>query len=185
MLEITIPETELYDESKNLFIPIKSQRLSLEHSLLSLSKWESEFCKPLLPLLTSDEGIGSEEMINYIRCMTINKNVDPLTYYGLTNQNIEQITEYINAPMTATTITNLGPETGRRPEIMTAEIFYYRMIMYGIPFECQKWHLNRLMMLLRVFAIKNSPQKKMSKAETARMFDELNRQRLAKSGKKG
>ena len=183
MLEITIPETELYDESKNLFIPIKSQRLSLEHSLLSLSKWESIWEECLLSALQSDEGLSYQKMLSYIHCMTIGK-VDDGIYSGLTEENIKAINRYINAPMTATTFRNQGPPTGRC-EILTAEVIYYQMIMYGIPFECQKWHLNRLLTLIRVCSLKNGPQKKMSKGEAARYFDELNRQRMKQPSKKG
>lgn len=185
MLEIKIPSFELYDEGKNLFVNIKGRTLSLEHSLVSLSKWEAIWHEPFLSALKSEEGLSANKMLSYIKCMTIGK-VDDVIYAGLNDIHIRIINEYINEPMTATTFSNNFPVRGRG-DILTAEILYYQMIMYGIPFECQKWHLNRLLTLLRVCSIKNAPQKKMSKAETAMKFDEINRQRLAKSAeaKKG
>ena len=183
MLEITIPNFELYDEVNNLFVNVKGRTISLEHSLVSLSKWESIWEECLLSALQSDEGLSYQKMLSYIRCMTIGK-VDDRIYSGLTEANIKAINRYINAPMTATTFRRQAPPTGRQ-EILTAEVIYYQMIMYGIPFECQKWHLNRLLTLIRVCSLKNGPQKKMSKGETARYFDELNRRRMKQPSKKG
>jgi hypothetical protein len=159
MLRITIPSIELFDEKNNEFLEIKQTDLQLEHSLVSLSKWESKWKKPFL----SKETRTIEETIDYIRCMTITQNVDPLVYRAITPDIIDQINRYISDPMTATTI-----REDKRPfnrDIITAEIIYYWMITLNIPFECQKWHLNRLLTLINVCSIKNSPQKKMSKRE--------------------
>lgn len=184
MLEIEIPNFELYDDSRNLFIPVKGRKLSLEHSLVSLSKWESIWNVPLLTELDSSKGLSGEKLISYIKCMTIGKMNDETVYSGLTDFIIRQINRYIEAPMSATTFNNNARVPGR-PEVLTSEVIYYRMIMYGIPFECEKWHLNRLITLIRVCSVKNSPGKKLSKAETAQRFYELNEARKKKLNTKG
>lgn len=160
MLRISIPECELWDESKNEFISTKGQTLQLEHSLVSVSKWESKWCKAFLA-----KGERSrEEDIDYIRCMTITQNVDPDVYNFLTDENIDQVNKYIEAPMTAT---KFFEEKGRKTnnEQTTSELIYYWMVALNIPFECQKWHLNRLLTLIRVCNIKNQPPKKRSRRE--------------------
>lgn len=161
MLNITIPAVEMWDESKQEFVGLeKDQTLQLEHSLVSLSKWESKWCKAFL---TKKEKTR-EEMIDYVRCMTITQNVNPDVYNYLTNENILQINKYIEAPMTATTIKEDKSSKGSR-ETVTAELIYYWMIALNIPFECQKWHLNRLLTLVKVCNIKNQPPKKTSKKD--------------------
>jgi hypothetical protein len=168
MLKIAIPAIESYDEVNNEFITSPAQTLCLEHSLVSISKWESKWCKPFL---TNDEKT-IEETIDYVRCMTITQNVDDKVYNFLTNDNIRQVREYIEASMSATTFSNDKKTINR--EIITSEIIYYWMIALNIPFECQKWHLNRLLTLINVCNIKNAPPKKMSKTELARRNSELN-----------
>lgn len=186
MLEIVIPESELFNDSTQEFVEIPSHKITLEHSLVSMSKWEMLWKKPFLKELSSDEGLGTKEMLSYIQCMTVTKGVDPITYYGLNDELIKEINEYINDPMTATTFnTRENDIPGSRQPIITSEVLYQQMIIYGIPFECQKWHLNRLLTLLRVCQIKTGPQKKMSKSDTAQYFDELNRRRMAKSKMNG
>lgn len=160
MLKITIPAAELYDESKEEFVRTKEQVLQLEHSLVSLSKWESRWCKPFLT-----KGVKTtQESIDYIRCMTITQNVDPDVYTYITQDVVEQVGNYIEAPMTATTFSKTD-RTVTNKEIITAEIIYYWMISLQIPFECEKWHLNRLLTLINVCSIKNAPPKKMGKKD--------------------
>lgn len=160
MLKITIAAIEQYDETKNEFVMAKEHTLLLEHSLVSLSKWESKWRKPFL----SSEDKTAEETIDYIRCMTITQGVlDDKIYSRLTNDNINQVKEYIGASETATTFSN--DQGKRNREIITAEIIYYWMITMNIPFECQKWHLNRLLTLIRVCSIKNAPPKKVGKKD--------------------
>ena len=158
MLEITIPETEGWDENAECFVSYKEQTLQLEHSLVSLSKWESKWCKAFL---TKNEKTD-EETIDYIKCMTITQNVDPNVYNCLTKENVEQIKKYIEAPMTATYFSEEHSGKSSREQV-TSELIYYWMIALNIPMECQKWHLNRLLTLIRVCNIKNQPPKKMSK----------------------
>lgn len=160
MLQVTIPASEYFDEKTGEFHSIRETTLQLEHSLVSISKWESKWQKPFL----GKEDKTPEECADYVRCMTITQNVDPLAYRFLTKRNFQEINEYIEAPMTATTFSERDNKHFSR-EIITAEIIYYWMISLNIPFECQKWHLNKLLTLVRVCNIKNSPQKKMSKRE--------------------
>lgn len=162
MLQITVPGTELYDEATNEFITVKEQTLTLEHSLVSLSKWESKWCKPFL----SKDGLTTEQTIDYIRCMTITQNVPAITYSLVTDDNIKQVENYINAPMTATWFSDEKKSGRANGEVVTAELIYYWMIALQIPMKCEKWHLNRLLTLVKVCNIKNTPPKKMGKRAT-------------------
>lgn len=180
MLRITIPAIEQWDEQSQQFIQTKEQTLQLEHSLVSLSKWESKWNKPFL----SKGGKTTEETLDYIKCMTITQNVDPYVYNGFTAEHIDQINKYIEAPMTATTfVENKNNRTNR--EVITAELIYYWMIALNIPFECQKWHLNRLLTLIRVCNVKNAPPKKMGKRATANHYAQLNAARRQQLNSKG
>ena len=180
MLQITIPQTELWDESKQEFVSLKEQTLQLEHSLVSLSKWESKWNKSFL----SSREKTYEETIDYIKCMTLTPNVNPEVYRGLTKSNVEQINKYIEAPMTATSFVEDKRGTGSR-ETITSELIYYWMIALNIPFECQKWHLNRLLTLIRVCEIKSQPPKKMSKREIMNRNSSLNSARKKQLNTRG
>ena len=180
MLRITIPATELWDESKEEFINIKEQTLQLEHSLVSLSKWESKWCKPFL----SKQEKTQEQIIDYVRCMTITQNVNPEIYKYLSRDNLKQINDYIDAPMTATWFSEDKNKKGNDKQI-TSEIIYYWMIAFNIPFECQKWHLNKLMTLIRVCDIKNQPPKKRSQKEIMSRNAALNAARRKRLNSKG
>lgn len=166
MLTITIPETELYDENKNEFINIDATVLQLEHSLVSLSKWESKWHKAFLS--KKNEKKTAEETLDYIRAMTIN-DVDPNVYMGLTSKNIQEIYDYINNPMTAVYFPdNKDEKQFGMKDTPTSELIYYWMISLNIPFECQNWHLNRLMALIRVCDIKNEAAYNNSKKSNSR-----------------
>ena len=180
MLYVKVPAREMWDESREELISTKEQTLQLEHSLVSLSKWESKWHKPFLH---TDNKTG-EETLDYIKCMTLNHNVDPNVYLNLTAENISQINDYIGDSMTATTFSE---ESGgkKNSEKITSELIYYWMVSYNIPFECQKWHLNRLITLIRVCGVKNAPPKKTSKNELMRRNAALNAQRRAKLNSKG
>lgn len=181
MLQITIPSRDdLWDESKGEFVTSKEQKLVLEHSLVSLSKWESKWCKPFL----SKQEKTTEETIDYIRCMTLTQNVDPEVYNFLTDDNIRDVNAYIEAPMTATWFSNSNSGKQNREQI-TAELVYYWMIALNIPFECQKWHLNRLLTLIRVCEVKNLPPKKMSRREILNRNAALNAARRKQLNSKG
>ena len=180
MLEITIPAIELWDEEKQEFINKKEQTLQLEHSLVSLSKWESKWCKSFL--YTKEKTF--EETLDYIKCMTITQNVSDDVYTRLTNKNIEDINNYIAAPMTATVFYD-NKNQGGKNETVTAELIYYWMISLNIPFECQKWHLNKLITLIRVCNVKNTPPKKMSKRELMSRNASLNAARRKQLNTRG
>ena len=181
MLTITIPATEKYDEIRGEFIYAKEQTLQLEHSLVSISKWESKWCKPFLD---SKREKSNEEVIDYVKCMTLNKNVDESAYLCLTQANIAAINDYIGAPMTATYFSNTD-KGKKNNEQTTSELIYYWMIALNIPFECQKWHINRLLTLIRVCNIKNQPPKKMSKREIMSRNAALNAARRQQMNTKG
>lgn len=181
MLRIVVPiSPEGWDEKKQEFVEPKVQVLQLEHSLISLSKWESKWCKPFL----SSEDKTIEETVDYIKFMTLTPNVNPEVYMHLTRANMQEISDYIQAPMTATTFSDSKNQKGKR-EIITAELIYYWMIALNIPFECQKWHLNKLLTLIKVCNIKNAPPKKMSKKETKNQYEALNAARRKKLNSKG
>lgn len=185
MLRIVVPATQIgekFDETKNEFIPImtKEQTLQLEHSLVSLSKWEAKWRKPFL----SNKKWTAEESIDYIRCMTLTQNVDPNVYRAFTPQLLAEVFGYIDASMTAT----IFPKRGSRAttsEYVTSELIYYWMVSYQIPFECQKWHLSRLLTLINVCNVKNAPQKKMSRREIMAQNRALNAARRKKLNTRG
>lgn len=160
MLKITIPGSELYDEASGEFVTTKEQTLQLEHSLISLSKWESKWHKPFL----SKEQKTDEEIRDYIRCMTITPNVSPEVYLFIPKSIMSQIDAYLEDSMTATWFNEKKKNAVNR-EVITAEIIYYWMISLNIPFECEKWHLNRLFTLIEVCNVKNAPPKKMNKKD--------------------
>lgn len=179
MLDIIIPEMELFDEKTMQFVYLKEQKLTLEHSLIAVSKWESKFEKPFL---SSEKSI--EEVLDYIRFMTLTQNVKSETYLHLSKKNLEDIQAYIEAPMTATTFKKIERRGGKK-EIITAELIYYWMIAFNIPFECQKWHLNKLLTLIEVCARKSEPPKKMSRREISaqhRTINQINRERFHTKG---
>lgn len=181
MLEIKVPiSPEGWDDKNECFVEPEVKVLRLEHSLVSLSKWESKWCKPFL----SKEEKTDEETLDYIKCMTLTQNVDSSVYEHLTRENVEEIRKYIDFPMTATTFNNHA-QGGRGRETVTSELIYYWMIALNIPFECQKWHLNRLLTLIRVCNVKNTPPKKMSQSEILRQQADLNAQRLKAMNTRG
>lgn len=183
MLTLFIPAVEEWDDVKQEFVePIPAQNLVLEHSLMSISKWESKWHKPFLD--KKDKTL--EEILDYIKCMTISKNVDDRVYQRLTNENINSVVAYIDDPMTATWFSDDKIMKNRRQtEIITAEIIYYWMVAFNIPFECEKWHLNRLMTLIRVCNAKQEKPKKQNKKEMMRSRAALNAARKKQLNTRG
>jgi hypothetical protein len=181
VLQITVPiSPEGWDEKREEFVEAKYKTLQLEHSLVSVRKWESKWCKPFLGKQTKT----NEELLDYIKCMTLTQNVDPEIYTYLSHENIRDIETYINAPMTATVFSDDKQGRASR-EIVTAEVIYYWMIALQIPVEFQKWHLNSLLTLIRVCNITNSPGKKMSSSEIMRRNAALNAARRKQLNSKG
>lgn len=179
MLTITIPKTEQFDSVKQEFIYTKETKLTLEHSLLAISKWESKWHKVFL----GKEKKSPEEIIDYIKCMTITSNVDPNIYYALTEDNIKEIDNYINNPMSAITF----PESQNRHsrEVITNELVYYWMISLNIPVEFEKWHINRLLTLIRLASSKNNPKKKTNQRELVERYRNINEMNKKKFNTRG
>lgn len=178
-LPIVVPAHDFFNEKTNEIISYPSCTLRLEHSLLSISLWESIWHIPFF-----DSEKTTEQTISYIKCMTLNKNVEDNVYERLTMDNVKAINEYIENPMTATVIAN-SKNSKRITEKVTSELIYYWMTVYNIPVEFEKWHINRLIMLLRVCSEKQTPPKKMSKREIMEQNRALNAARRAKMHSKG
>lgn len=181
MLTIYIKGQTLWDERSQMFIDVNDTVIQLEHSLLSLSKWEAKHHKAYLK-----KGIKLtvEEKIDYLRCMTINKNVNPYAYYLLTEDQLNQISDYTNDPQTATVFME-NKEPKHTSSFITSELIYYYMFSLNIPMECQKWHLNRLLTLIKLCNIKNSPPKKQSSESTIKQYAALNAARRKRMHSRG
>ena len=181
MLTITIPASEYYNQAEDKFYSLgKPQTITMEHSLVSISKWEAIWHKPFL----SESKKTLEESISYARCMTLTQNVKPEVYNFLSKENFKEINAYIEDPMTASTVSETK-KGGHQKEIVTSELIYYWMIALNIPMKCEKWHLNRLLMLVRICEAKQEPAKKMSKSEIMRNNRALNAARRKASGSRG
>lgn len=180
MLILVVPGDEMFDEESNTFVTVNDVTLKLEHSLVSLSKWES---KHEIPFLNKEEKT-TDQVIDYIRYMTITQKVPDEVYSRLSEDNFEEVQEYIDAKMSATWF-NEPPGAPQSKEVITAELIYYWMVVFEIPFECEKWHLNRLFTLIRICNIKQSKPMKMSRSEIVARNRELNEQRKKQLGTKG
>jgi len=183
MLTLHIDGQEGFNSDTNEFVTIKETTLQLEHSLISLKKWEQKYH---VPFLDKKNDKTPEQWVYYIKCMTITQNVDPNVFKYMSSENVKKVTEYIEDPMTATWFSdNKNAKNGfNKNEIVTAEIIYYWMIELNIPIEFEKWHLNQLMTLIRVINIKHDP-KKMGKKEQAMQRSMLNAQRRARAHSRG
>lgn len=181
MLTITVPELERWNQVKEEFDNLPSFEIQLEHSLISLSKWESKFEKPFL---SETESKTADEMLWYVFFMQIPPGVSLEMLSRLSVENLKEINEYIDSKQTATTFWETTKKSGPKERI-TAELIYYWMFSFRIPLESQEWHLNKLFALIRIFSVKQGKQKKMSRAEMAAHNRELNEQRKAKLGTRG
>lgn len=180
MLLLSLPAVRFFNEETEEYVSLKPVQLRLEHSLISVSKWESKWHKSYL----SATSFTKEEFVDYVRCMAMDSGLEvPLLARRLTVKDVEKIRAYIRDPMTATTFSKRN-DTRRKQSIITSEIVYYWMISYGIPIECEKWHLNRLLTLVEVCSLKQNSQK-MSKMDAARMRASANEARRKKLGTKG
>lgn len=197
MFEITIPGEELWDARRAEFTSTKAVTLRLEYSLVSLSKWESKWH---IPFFDDSMEKTPEQMQDFVRCMTVTQGVDPTVYARLTVENLNAIYRYMEDPMTATWFAGEGrpgeknqngtakrrarrrpPSTGK---VLTSEVLYSRMFQAGVPIECERWHLNRLMALIRVCQEEQAPPRKMSRKDALRQRRELNAARMKKYGAK-
>lgn len=180
MLTIKVPSREMFNELTQQFFTTKDYTLQLEHSLVSLSKWESKYKKPFL----TQETKSISETLYYVKCMTITQNIPDEVYTYLTDDHLRMINNYIEDSMTATTF-HSQQKTRRSSEQITSELIYYWMVSLQIPMECQKWHLNRLLTLIRICDIKNQPAKKMGKRDVANKYASLNAARRARYHSRG
>lgn len=181
MLEIRIDGKEFWNQEKEEFVNTKGITLRLEHSLISVSKWEAKYKRPFL----SDGPKTLQETYDYITFMSLDRNVNMTELEGITEEDYKKILDYIHDPMTATKISNNAKNKPNSNHVLTSEEIYYDMTALNIPFECEKWHLNRLLTLIKIASIKNEPPKKMSKGEIYRQNAELNKARRAKYHSKG
>ena len=185
MLKIHIPEThkEFYNDKTEEFVTLecKETDIVLEHSLISISKWEAKYHKPFLNDSEQKTGL---EMQDYIRFMCLSSNINPDVFLLIPKSEYDRIAKYIEDPQTATTFSDR--DTGKRSrDIITSELIYYWMVALQIPFECQKWHINRLLTLIKICNIKNQPPKNMSKRDIMAQNKALNAKRRAKYHSKG
>lgn len=179
MKHIVIPKQELWDEENYKFVNLKEQKIAIEHSLISVSKWESKWHKPFF----SKEEKTAEMTLDYIRFMTITSNVDPEVYKYLSNENLKEIREYMEDSYSATTFKDTNKHY--RNEIITSELIYYDMIYWGIPFECEKWHINRLLTLIKICSIKGQKQTGMSQKDIMSQNAAINAARRMKHNTRG
>lgn len=177
---IVVISPEGWNEKTQEFVEPQTKELQLEHSLISISKWESRWHKAFL----SKADKTDEELMDYIKCMTLTQNVDSNVYDCISSDNVKQIRAYIEDPMSATVVPKQTAK-GVSHEVVTSELIYYWMISLNIPQEYQKWHLNRLLKLIEVCNFKNSPPKKRSKADIMRSNAALNAARRKQLGTKG
>ena len=184
MLPLRIPDQECWNPIEERFVTIKGCEVELEHSLYSISKWESKWH---IPFHDDRKEKTAEQNIDYVRCMCLTKNVDPNVFNYLTTENAKAISEYIGDKATATWFNDAGQKRGGKKEIITAEIIYYWMSAYNLPESYQYWHLNKLMTLLRVCAEKNKPEKdkKIPKSGMAAQRQALNAARRKKYNTRG
>lgn len=180
MLKLIVPGDEFFNEETEEFTTQGDFELELEHSLISLSKWESKHQKPFLA--SSDK--TPEEILSYIECMILTPIYPEGLIQRFGNIQFSQVNEYIESKESATTFGDM-PERKGRGEVITSELIYYWMVAFTIPFECETWHLNRLFALIRICNLKNSKPQKMSKSEIAARNRELNAQRRAQYNTRG
>jgi hypothetical protein len=180
-LVLHIEPYEGFDSNSNEFITVKETTLQLEHSLISLKKWEQKYH---IPFLDEDKEKTTEQWLYYIECMNMTQNVDPNVFKYMSVSNIEKVTEYIKDPMTATWFTDSKENKRKKKEVITAEIIYYWMIELNVPPQYEKWHLNQLLTLIRVINVKHDTSK-MGKKEQAMQRSALNAQRRARSHSRG
>ena len=177
MLKLLISGKESYDSEADEFTYVPETLITMEHSLFAIAKWESKYHIPFWNPLDK-EGLSGVKLLDYFVFMTTTPDIDPNIFCCLSREEINQILEYMNDSMTATTISNQNKRSqSRKP--MTSEEVYAIMVEFGIPFECQYWNVNRLMMLITVLQERSKPSKKQSPKETLSSYAALNKQRRA------
>lgn len=181
MLTITIPGDELWDDEAEKFLYTEDTVLQFEHSLVSLSKWESKYHK----LFLTPDKKTDEEMTGYVQAMLVTENVDISVFNRMTEEDIRTIDTYINDPMTGSTISEMPDQKGKTTERISSELIYFWMSQYQIAITCETWHLNRLFTLIKIHHAKSQKPKKMSRQKNVQTMAELNAARKAKLGTSG
>lgn len=182
-LVLFLPPGELFDEEEGVFTKTRGATLKLEHSLLSVSKWESEHCVPFFDTFSERGSRKKDLFLSYIKAMTIGPVLSDEQYLLLSSEHMRRIHDYIDSPHSASNVRDtVGARSG---EYITSELIYYWMVTLNIPFECEKWNINRLMMLIRICNAKNKSVNKMSERETLSQYHDLNQQRLKELGTSG
>lgn len=174
---------ELFDEETNTFLHPVGKKLHLEHSLLSISKWEAEW---EIPFLNTDK--TSEQSLSYIKCCVLDDDFDELLLNTLSDKNILDFNAYLSKGMTAKKIIDLRSSLSqkrksRRPasqKALTSEDIYYSMIQFHVWKECEEWPLQRLLSLLQLCSLKSNSTGEMSKSDQAKFYREENARRKAK-----
>jgi len=182
MLRLTVVTEEGFDDESQRFVPAATFDLELEHSLVSLSKWESRFEKPFL----TSKDKSPEELLAYLEMMCLTTEIPPEVFPKFSRDNLDELNKYINSRQTATWFNDKDQRPSR--DVITSELIYYWMVAFNIPFECQFWHLNRLLTLIKVCNIKNTPPQKgrrMNRAEAMSRQNSLNAQRRAAAKSRG
>ena len=177
MISFVISPEELWDHKNEVFVHKAPVMIHLEHSLRAISKWEARYCKPFI----GKKEWTASEMLDYVRCMCLDDSIDPAVFLSLSAKQMEAVQAYIDLPMTATWFSNNEQRVGNRGSAVTSELIYFWMSSYGIDWQAQDWHLNRLMTLIRICSEKNKPPKKMPKGAAAARQRALNAKRLKKS----
>lgn len=173
-LKLHVIPDEQFDPETNTFYTPKPQTIVLEHSLISISRWESKWHKSYL----ETEHKTREEVLDYVRCMTLTSGVDPRLYLSLPAKTQNEIVEYLNDPATATVLKQQKTKGGKRDKV-TSELIYYWMTIYNIPFECEKWNIKRLLVLIQICSAKSTPPKKVGKNQMWQNYSQLNNKRKA------
>lgn len=179
MLDIIIPATEQFDERTMQFVETKEQKLTLEHSLISISKWEAKW--KISYIDTKDK--TRDQRLDYIRCMSLKGDISDDVLYSIAPQEMQKINNYINDSMSATVVKNTGGSASN--QFTTSELIYSWMVGYQIPVEFEKWHLSRLLTLIKVISEENKPKKKMTPSEIAARNKALNAKNRAKYHSRG
>lgn len=182
MIHISMPAQEYYDEQNNEFITIPAAEFDLEHSLASISKWESMYEKPFLDNI---EKHSNEEMIYYFECMCLTPGIDPKVFKYMDQASMKKLEAYLAKKHTATWFNEAPGANNKSNSAVTSEIIYYMMVALNIPFECETWNIQRLLTLIRVINAKNQPAKKMNRVEAAERAREINRKRREELGVSG
>lgn len=180
MITIDLGTLEYYDSEKNEFVYEEGGKVRFEYSLKMLYEWEGKWKKAFLK---GNKNLTTEEAVDFYIMMAL----DPIDKKFMTGEAMETLSKYVNDPQTATTFAdgqngNTSPSKGK---IFTSEELYAMMITSNVPLDFENRNLNRLITILRVISVQNTPPKKMSKNDIYRQNAALNAERKARLNTKG